>query len=110
VRKPALVASGNTREAARESGPIDPCPLPDARAGDKMRIACMGFDPVRPSSVSSSDHARSLTWQRLAPSGTFAAMIDRHCEEFAAACRPRNKVAHAFIEGLRRGCLASHGP
>jgi transposase len=42
----------------------------------------------------------SLRWQRLGPFEDFAAMIDRHWEGIAAYCRPENKVALGFVEGL----------
>ena len=42
----------------------------------------------------------SLKWQRLKPYEKFAAMIDRHWEGIAAYCRPENKVALGFVEGL----------
>ena len=47
------------------------------------------------------EHWRAaLEWQRLAPYEKFAAMIDRHWEGIAAYCRPENKVALGFVEGL----------
>ena len=42
----------------------------------------------------------ALKWQRLAPYQKFAAMIDRHWDGIAAYCRPENKVALGFVEGL----------
>jgi transposase len=42
----------------------------------------------------------SLKWQRLKPYEKFAAMIDRHWEGIAAYCKPENKVALGFVEGL----------
>lgn len=42
----------------------------------------------------------SLKWQRLKPFEKFAAMIDRHWDGIAAYCRPENKVALGFVEGL----------
>ena len=42
----------------------------------------------------------SLKWQRLKPYEQFAAMIDRHWEGIAAYCKPENKVALGFVEGL----------
>lgn len=42
----------------------------------------------------------SLKWQRLGPYEKFAAMIDRHWDGIAAYCRPENKVALGFVEGL----------
>jgi len=42
----------------------------------------------------------ALKWQRLGPFEKFAAMIDRHWDGIAAYCRPENKVALGFVEGL----------
>ena len=42
----------------------------------------------------------SLKWQRLAPYEKFAEMIDRHWDGIAAYCKPENKVALGFVEGL----------
>jgi transposase len=42
----------------------------------------------------------SLKWQRLKPFERFAAMIERHWDGIAAYCRPENKVALGFVEGL----------
>jgi transposase len=42
----------------------------------------------------------ALKWQRLRPYEKFAAMIDRHWDGIAAYCRPDNKVALGFVEGL----------
>ena len=42
----------------------------------------------------------SLKWQRLTPFEKFAAMIDRHWDGIAAYCKPENKVALGFVEGL----------
>jgi transposase len=42
----------------------------------------------------------SLKWQRLAPYQKFAAMIERHWDGIAAYCKPENKVALGFVEGL----------
>jgi transposase len=42
----------------------------------------------------------SLRWQRLKPFEKFAALIERHWEGIAAYCRPENKVALGFVEGL----------
>lgn len=42
----------------------------------------------------------SLKWQRLAPYEKFAEMIDRHWAGIAAYCKPENKVALGFVEGL----------
>ena len=42
----------------------------------------------------------ALRWQRLKPFERFAAMIERHWEGIAAYCRPENKVALGFVEGL----------
>jgi transposase len=41
-----------------------------------------------------------LKWQRLKPYERFAAMIDRHWDGIASYCRPENKVALGFVEGL----------
>lgn len=41
-----------------------------------------------------------LRWQRLKPFEQFAAMIERHWAGIAAYCRPENKVALGFVEGL----------
>jgi transposase len=42
----------------------------------------------------------SLKWQRLKPYEKFAEMIDRHWDGIAAYCKPQNKVALGFVEGL----------
>jgi len=42
----------------------------------------------------------SLKWQRLKPFEKFAAMIDKHWDGIAAYCKPENKVALGFVEGL----------
>lgn len=42
----------------------------------------------------------SLKWQRLKPYEEFAAMIERHWDGIAAYCKPENKVALGFVEGL----------
>ncbi len=42
----------------------------------------------------------SLKWQRLKPYEKFADMIERHWDGIAAYCRPENKVALGFVEGL----------
>lgn len=42
----------------------------------------------------------SLKWQRLKPFEKFAEMIDNHWEGIAAYCRPENKIALGFVEGL----------
>ena len=42
----------------------------------------------------------SLKWQRLKPYEKFADMIERHWEGIAAYCRPENKVALGYVEGL----------
>lgn len=42
----------------------------------------------------------ALRWQRLKPYEKFAAMIERHWEGVAAYCKPENKVALGFVEGL----------
>ena len=41
-----------------------------------------------------------LRWQRLEPYQKFAAMIERHWDGIAAYCKPANKVALGFVEGL----------
>jgi transposase len=42
----------------------------------------------------------SLKWQRLKPYEKFAEMIDRHWDGIAAYCKPENKVALGFVEGM----------
>jgi transposase len=42
----------------------------------------------------------ALKWQRLKPYEKFTEMIERHWEGVAAYCRPENKVALGFVEGL----------
>ena len=42
----------------------------------------------------------ALKWQRLKPYEKFAEMIDSHWDGIAAYCRPENKVALGFVEGL----------
>ena len=42
----------------------------------------------------------SLKWQRLKPYEKFAVMIDRHWDGIAAYCKPENKVALGFVEGV----------
>jgi len=42
----------------------------------------------------------SLKWQRLKPFEKFAKMIESHWDGIAAYCRPENKVALGFVEGL----------
>jgi transposase len=41
-----------------------------------------------------------LKWQRLGPYEKFAEMIDTHWDGIAAYCKPENKVALGFVEGL----------
>ena len=41
-----------------------------------------------------------LKWQRLKPYEKFSKMIDRHWDGIAAYCKPENKVALGFVEGL----------
>ena len=41
-----------------------------------------------------------LKWQRLGPYEKFAEMIDKHWDGIAAYCKPENKVALGFVEGL----------
>jgi len=42
----------------------------------------------------------SLKWQRLRPYEKFAEMVERHWNGIAAYCKPENKVALGFVEGL----------
>ena len=42
----------------------------------------------------------SLKWQRLAPYQKFTEMIVRHWDGIAAFCKPENKLALGFVEGL----------
>jgi len=42
----------------------------------------------------------SLKWQRLKPFEKFAQMIEEHWDGIAAYCKPENKVALGFVEGL----------
>lgn len=42
----------------------------------------------------------SLKWQRLKPYEKFAKMIENHWDGIAAYCRPENKVALGFVEGV----------
>jgi transposase len=42
----------------------------------------------------------ALKWQRLPSYEKFAAMIESHWSGIAAYCRPENKVALGFVEGL----------
>jgi len=42
----------------------------------------------------------SLKWQRLKPYEKFAKMVERHWDGIAAYCKPENKVALGFVEGL----------
>jgi transposase len=42
----------------------------------------------------------SLKWQRLKPYEEFAKLIERHWDGIAAFCKPENKVALGFVEGL----------
>jgi len=42
----------------------------------------------------------SLRWQRLRPFEEFAELIERHWNGITAYCRPENKVALGFVEGL----------
>jgi transposase len=41
-----------------------------------------------------------LRWQRLQPYEKFAEMVERHWDGIAAYCKPENKVALGFVEGL----------
>jgi len=42
----------------------------------------------------------SLKWQRLKPFEEFTRLIDKHWDGIAAYCKPENKVALGFVEGL----------
>ena len=42
----------------------------------------------------------SLKWQRLKPFEKFAKMIDKHWDGIAAYCKPENKIALGYVEGL----------
>ena len=42
----------------------------------------------------------SLKWHRLKPYEAFAKMVERHWDGIAAHCRPENKIALGFVEGL----------
>ena len=42
----------------------------------------------------------ALKWQRLKPFEKFAARVERHWDGIAAYCKPDNKVALGFVEGL----------
>jgi len=42
----------------------------------------------------------SLKWQRLEPYEKFSAMVERNWDGIAAYCKPENKVALGFVEGL----------
>jgi len=47
------------------------------------------------------EHWRAgLKWQRLQPYEKFADLIERHWDGIAAYCRPENKAAPGFGEGL----------
>ena len=60
----------------------------------------------RPSASEAGRRRRvALKWQRLRPYEKFAAMIDRHWDGIAAYCRPENKVALGFVEGLILTCM-----
>jgi transposase len=41
-----------------------------------------------------------VRWQRLKPYEKFAKMIEKHWGGIAAYCKPENKVALGFVEGL----------
>ena len=43
---------------------------------------------------------QSLKWQRLKPYEQFSKMIDKHWDGIAAYCKPANKIALGFVEGL----------
>ena len=42
----------------------------------------------------------ALKWQRLKPFEKFAARVERHWDGIATYCKPENKVALGFVEGL----------
>lgn len=42
----------------------------------------------------------SLKWQRLKPYERFARMIENHWDGIACYCKPENKIALGFVEGL----------
>lgn len=42
----------------------------------------------------------SLKWQKLKPYEKFCKMIEKHWDGIAAYCRPENKVALGYVEGL----------
>jgi transposase len=42
----------------------------------------------------------ALRWQRLRPFEKFAALVEDHWDGITAYCRPENKVALGFVEGL----------
>lgn len=42
----------------------------------------------------------SLKWQRLKPYEKFVKLVERHWDGIAAYCKPDNKVALGFVEGL----------
>ena len=42
----------------------------------------------------------SLKWQKLKPFEAFTKLIDKHWDGIAAYCKPENKVALGFVEGL----------
>ena len=42
----------------------------------------------------------ALKWQRLKPFEEFAALVERNWDGTAAHCRPENRVALGFVEGL----------
>lgn len=41
-----------------------------------------------------------LRWQRLEPYEKFARLVEKHWDGIAAYCKPENKVALGFVEGL----------
>jgi transposase len=41
-----------------------------------------------------------LRWQRLEPYEKFAKLVEKHWDGIAAYCKPENKVALGFVEGL----------
>jgi transposase len=43
---------------------------------------------------------KQLRWQRLEPYEKFAKLVEKHWDGIAAYCKPENKVALGFVEGL----------
>jgi len=46
------------------------------------------------------DWKAALKWQKLRPYVKFTKLVEHHWEGGAAYCRPENKVALGFVEGL----------